>query len=219
MCQGGEGGPIAVPGGNPRLDRCDGVSAAFFPEVGDEAEEGARNGMAVGTGGWQGPRRCAQRGGRSALETSCPGGCLLGHQLDSWGERAHRRALNTRACLLPRGRCLGACSHHQKALKLGGGNFPQNFLALKLPPRLLQASSRQLETSPKVSAVTHGARGTPAPSARPPGRTPTPTPAPLPALLQWSRCRPCPLRRGDSVCDALRPPPSPGPRPQRPPCR
>jgi len=166
-------------------------------------------------GGWQGPRRCAQRGGRSALETSCPGGCLLGHQLGSWGERAHRRVLNACSCLLPRGRCLGACSRSRTV----GDNFPLNFLALKLPPRLLQATSRRLGTSPEVVAATHRAGGTPAPSARPPGRTPTLTPAPLPALLQGSRCRPCPARRGDSVCDAPHPPPSPGPRPQRPPCR
>lgn len=74
-----------LEGGCPRSDRCDGVSAAFCRRLGDEAEEGERRGTVAGIGGaWQGPRRCARRGGRSALETSCPGRCLLGHQLGFW---------------------------------------------------------------------------------------------------------------------------------------
>lgn len=135
----------------------------------------------VGSWGW--PSSRAGRGGRLALETSCPGGCLLRHQLIFWGERAHRRALNARACLLPRGRCLGACSG--KALE-AGGNFPLNILALKPPPWLLQMNIQQPRTSPEVAAVTLG--------------TPRPQPLSLP------RCCPCRARPGDSLCDALHPP-------------
>lgn len=50
------------------------------------------------------------------------------------------------------------------------------------------------------------------------GWTPTLTPAPLPALPHQSHCHPCPMHCGDSACDALRPPPSPGPHPWRPLC-
>lgn len=122
MRRGGEGVPSLMPGqgGNPRSDRCDGGSAAFCRRWGTRLRRGRERHSGGDGGCWQGPRHCARRGGRSALETSCPGGCLLRHQLGSWGERARRRALNAHTCLLPRGRCLGARPRRWKALELGG---------------------------------------------------------------------------------------------------
>lgn len=120
----GAGGGVSTLGSLRRRLRC------FLPEVGGRGRGGGEERHGGGDGGaWQGPRRCARRGGRSALETSCPGGCLLGHQLGFWGgKRAHRRALNACACLLPRGRCLGACLRRRKALELGGGTtFLETF--------------------------------------------------------------------------------------------
>lgn len=117
---GRRGGPNADAGGDPRLGRCDGSSAAFCRRWGTMPRRGTAG------GDWGAGRALAAvwRGGRSALETSCPGGCLLGHQLGSWGEQAHRGALHTHH---PRGRCCGACSHCHKALEPVGATFLKTF--------------------------------------------------------------------------------------------
>lgn len=79
---GRRGDPSLMPGG-PQADCCDGISAAFCRRWGTRPRRGRAAAQWQGRGGQQGPCCCARRGGRSALETSCPGRCLLRHQLGS----------------------------------------------------------------------------------------------------------------------------------------
>lgn len=131
------------------------------------------------------------------------------------GGRGCCRALNACACLLPRQRCLGACSRRWKALKLVQ-QLPSKAVSPETASTAAAGQTPAAGDKPRGDSSDIQGRRDPGSLLSPTWLEPTLTPAAFPALPHQSHCRPCPVHLGDSVCDALCPPPSPGPHPQHP---